>query len=318
MVVGSSHFKGPMLAANALPTGDMSDRAVQAAIAKLRFPLLASPKLDGIRAVILDGKVYSRSKKLIPNKYIQHMLGDEPYLEGFDGELIVGDATDPNAMQNTSSGVRSVDGEPDFTFHVFDTVHPNYIGMSFNSRLFQVRQVSGLEYVQPVRHVSIHSAEELLEFELGALTEGYEGVMLRDPIGAYKQGRSTLIEGGLLKWKRMVDGEAEIVGYVEQMQNNNVATKNELGRTQRLGGKANHTGKGTFGAFVCKLPDGTQFQIGTGKGLNDDLRRRLWAVRETLPGEYLKFECFAATGVKDKPRFPRVKKLLGVRWQGDM
>ncbi len=41
----------------------------------LRFPLLVSTKIDGIRVLVRDGVAYSRSLKPIPNKYVQSVLG---------------------------------------------------------------------------------------------------------------------------------------------------------------------------------------------------------------------------------------------------
>lgn len=64
--------------------------ATDADLGKLRFPLLASAKLDGVRAVVRDGVVYSRSNKPIPNAYVQQKFSR---FEHFDGELIVGDPT---------------------------------------------------------------------------------------------------------------------------------------------------------------------------------------------------------------------------------
>lgn len=321
------NFKGPMLAANALPTGDMSERAVQAAIARLTFPLLLSPKLDGIRGLRFEESdygdcMYSRKLKPIPNRYIQEMMSHYPELEGLDGELMVGDENDPNAMQNTTSGIMTIGGEPDFTFHVFDTIDPSFIAEPFLARWEFARDcitdAGTPDFVKMVPQLKIANGDNLLEAEEHYVGLGYEGVMLRPADGRYKQGRSSYNEGLLFKWKRMVDDEAEIIGVVEQMQNNNAATKNALGKTQRLGGKKKHTGKGTLGALICRTRKGVVFQVGTGKGLNDSLRARLWAVRDTLPGEYLKFESFAASGVKNLPRFPRIKKLLGIRWKGDM
>jgi DNA ligase-1 len=49
----------------------------------LKFPLLASAKIDGVRALVKDGKVLSRSLKPIPNRHVQEMFGS---LEGADGE----------------------------------------------------------------------------------------------------------------------------------------------------------------------------------------------------------------------------------------
>ena len=51
---------------------------------KLRFPVLASPKLDGIRAYVKDGVVLSRQNKPIPNDHVQSLFSK---YEHFDGEL---------------------------------------------------------------------------------------------------------------------------------------------------------------------------------------------------------------------------------------
>ena len=55
----------------------------------LNYPVLASPKLDGIRCVVIDGVAYSRSLKPIPNEEIQKFFSSGKY-DGFDGELICG------------------------------------------------------------------------------------------------------------------------------------------------------------------------------------------------------------------------------------
>ena len=84
-----------------------------------RFPLLGSPKLDGIRCLVVDGVVVGRSLKPIPNAYVQEQFG-KPEFEGFDGELIVGSPVGDGCFQRTSSGVMSEDGTPDVSYHVFD------------------------------------------------------------------------------------------------------------------------------------------------------------------------------------------------------
>ena len=86
---------------------------------QLKFPLYVQPKLDGIRAMVVDGKLVSRTLKPIPNAYIRSIL-EKPEFEGLDGELIVGAPTDKDCYRNTVSGVMSEDGEPEFTYFVFD------------------------------------------------------------------------------------------------------------------------------------------------------------------------------------------------------
>lgn len=260
----------------------------------LRFPLLASPKLDGIRAVVIDGVLMSRSLKPIPNKHVQKLFSA---YEHFDGELIVGSPTAKNCFNVTTSGVMSVDGEPDVRFHVFDHIevpHVRYYSR-FSPCKFNLRS-----RVVEVPQTLVNSLEELLALEEKCLNEGYEGLILRDPDAGYKFGRSTTKEGILLKLKRFLDDEALIVGLVEQMHNGNEATTNELGRTKRSSHKENKTGKNTLGAFQV-LWKGIEFEIGT--GMDDELRQRVWNNREKYIGKLVKFKYFPV-GVKDKPRHP--------------
>ncbi len=75
-------------------------------VTSLRYPLLASPKLDGIRATVQGGVVLSRNLKPIRNAHTQALFGRKEY-EGLDGELIVGPPHAPDCFLRTSSGVMS-------------------------------------------------------------------------------------------------------------------------------------------------------------------------------------------------------------------
>lgn len=270
----------------------------------IRFPVLASPKLDGVRAIVIDGVVMSRSLKPIPNKHVQKLFG---WMEGFDGELIVGDPTAKDVYQVTTSGVMSVEGEPDVCFWVFDLIHQG--DDHFSRRLFAMEHWLNnpandrpeLYKVRRVPQEIISNPTDLDMLEEYHLRYGYEGVMLRDPNGRYKCGRSTLKEGILLKLKRFQDDEAEVVGVEELLRNGNEAKTNELGHTERSSHKANMIPSGTLGALICKTKDGVEFRIGT--GLTQADRDSLWAVRDTLPGKLVKFKYFTI-GVKVAPRFP--------------
>ena len=57
------------------------------ALNAIKFPLLGTPKLDGIRCVKLNNRALSSSFKDIPNKYVQKMMQQVP--NGNDGELIL-------------------------------------------------------------------------------------------------------------------------------------------------------------------------------------------------------------------------------------
>ena len=273
--------------------------------ALLKFPVLASPKLDGVRAIVRDGVVLSRALKPIPNKWVQQRFS---HLEHFDGELIVGASNDPDVLRATTSGVMRVDGDPDVSFHVFDHVENH-------ARLYTVRY-DLLEEDTEINVFVVPQHELMNTFELNAfehevLAEGYEGVMLRHPDAPYKFGRSTAREGYLLKVKRFHDDEFEIVGFEEEMFNANEATTSELGRTKRSSHKANKIPKGRLGALVLKYGD-TTFNCGT--GFNDAERERIWAERESYLGMLAKIKYFAH-GIKDVPKLP---SFLGIRDERDM
>jgi DNA ligase-1 len=271
---------------------------------QLHFPLLASQKLDGIRALMQGGILYSRRLKPIPNKFVQSLFHNLP--DGLDGELILGDPFDPACYRDTMSLVMSDDKPLNFfkgktlVLWVFDKFSPQ----GFTIRLFEASRVPHSAVVF-VPHIMIHNVTELAEYEESMLGKGAEGIMLRDPQGSYKQGRSTLREGGLMKLKRFRDCEAMITGSFELEHNGNEATVNELGRTHRSSHKANKTGLDTLGGFTVVGKggdyDGVEFRVGT--GFDASTRKSLWAQRDSLKGKTIKVKYFP-TGGKDLPRHP--------------
>lgn len=273
--------------------------------AKLRYPLFASPKLDGIRCAIVGGEAMSRTMKPIPNAFVQNYLGT-PNLEGLDGELIVGPPSAEDVYSQTSSGVMSRDGEPDFTYYVFD-YHNDPSGKTpYCERMKRLQAgIGGLEGYMRIKYLHqtlIEDEQKLLEYEKHVLAQGFEGVMLRSVDGLYKNGRSTAREGYLLKLKRFTDGEAEITGFEELMHNANAAELDERGYTKRSSHADGKVPMGVLGALVVKdLKTGIAFKIGTGYTAHH--RAALWDQRHTLIGRVVKYKHFEI-GVKDAPRFP--------------
>lgn len=271
----------------------------------LVYPVLASPKLDGIRCLIVDGVAVSRNFKRIPNDAIATEL-NHMGLTGLDGELIVGDPKAPDCYRSTNSGVMSHDGNPDWTFWVFDDFgHAEY---AFSKRLEMVKaRVSGInrelaKRIKVVPHVRKTTAEALHEYEAQHIIAGYEGIMVRSPDGPYKFGRATKREGLLGKIKRFTDGDARIVGFEEQMHNANPAKKNKLGQTERSSHKENMVPKGTLGALkVVDTQTGVDFDIGT--GFTDKERMDIWINRPDWMGKLVKYKSLAV-GVKERPRHP--------------
>lgn len=269
-----------------------------------------SPKLDGIRAIVIDGVVMSRKLIPIPNEHVQRTFG---VYEHFDGELICGDPTDKDAYNKTYSAVMKKAGEPDVTFFAFD--HVEYPVSDFCVRYKRLSQNPLPANVIQVPQHGVNNEKQCKEMEEYFLSLGYEGAMLRllsGPKSQYKFGRSTAKEGTLLKIKNFVDDEAEIIGFEEEMANNNEATKDELGRTKRSSHAENKVGKGRLGALICRTKAGIEFNIGT--GFTAAQREELWAQREELVGTLTKFKHFLI-GAQAAPRFP---VWLGLRSAIDM
>lgn len=281
----------------------------------IKFPKLASTKLDGIRAVVLNGQLLSRKLKLIPNKYTRSLF-EHPEYEGLDGELIVGSPTDPKCFNKTTSGVMSEGGEPEVYFYVFDQI-PEFCGMSettpFHKRYGDLKDTMPLKRVVLVNQQVVNNYGELLDFEERCLEEGYEGVIIKDLESPYKYGRSTVREGYMLKIKRYKDSEAKVIGFEELMSNTNQAVVNKLGKTERSNHKEGLVPQDTLGALVVEdLRTRVQFHIGT--GFDQELRDHLWENKDSLIGKIVKYKYFGY-GQVDKPRHP---VFLGFRDERDM
>lgn len=283
------------------------------------YPKVLQVKYDGIRAIIRQGRVYSRSGKLLPNKHVQqyftYLYNVMPEFDLIDGELMVGDPTDNAVCMNTTSGIMSIGGQPDFTFYTFD--RPLSMG-TYNRRRQSLVEITDAarKYADRIRLVGefqVNNASDVRQYLDTFLSNNLEGCILRDPHSPYKNGRSTVKQGYLLKVKDIRDDEAIVIGYEELNHNNNVPQVDALGYTKRSTHKDNKVGGNKLGAFIVANPRWpSSFKVGT--GFTDTQRIHFWRMRETYIGYVLKFKYLAA-GMKDLPRHP---VMLGWRDASDM
>jgi len=298
-----SEFKKPLLAYTIEDTS------------KIEYPVFVSTKLDGIRAIVIDGVVYSRSMKPIRSKAIQELFGRHE-LNGLDGELLYGDWNAPNVFNLTTTAVMGTELKDGFSkdklqFAVFDYVlvdDPYYTRYDILQK-FAEHNIP--EQVKVLSQFRVENESELLEFETQCHDDGFEGIMARSIDGRYKQGRSTQKEGIQGKLKRFSDDEALVIGFEERMHNTNEAKTNELGRTFRSQSQDGLVGVNTLGALICTC-NGIQFTMGS--GFDDAGRAEVWNNKEQYLGKLAKFKYFAI-GMKDSYRFPIFQ---GWRDQDDM
>lgn len=292
---------------------------------KIRYPVLASPKLDGVRCLRINGRSVSRSFKEIPNRYIQDKMAGFP--DGLDGELIVTMKHGTiESFQNIVSAVMSRDGEPRFRYIIFDYVGVGYgLDETYSKRLSNkfwwfrlqptLKHFNLVPFYSSIRNVLVNNYIELLEFENEQLRLGYEGIMIRQPNSPYKCGRSTEKEGYLLKIKRFKDSEAVIIGFAEQMENTNTLEKDIFGHAKRSSSIQGMIGKGTLGKFIVKeVGDtgwkGKEFKIGTGVGLIDQLRQDIWNNKQNYIGRLITYK-YQSIGTLNLPRLPIFKGFRG-------
>lgn len=293
-----SNITKPMLAGKSGP------------VDQITYPVLATPKLDGIRCLVINGKAVSRTFKPIPNDHIRKSIESEfqngGYRAEFDGEILVRNRT----FNELSGDVRRSDGKPDFYFAVFDRVTPitqdcPQLGLSepYVDRMKALKLLSLPDFCEKILPVKIANAIELTQYEQDQLTLGYEGVMVRSPGSPYKCGRSTTNEGFLLKIKQFEDAEAMIYGVEEMMHNDNIATRDAFGRTERSTHKENMIPTGVMGKLLVRWhgKEHIEFEIGTGFTAAD--RAHLWRKRGELIGKLVKFK-HQPSGADVKPRFP--------------
>ncbi len=225
-----------------------------------------SEKLDGVRAY-WDGKQFlSRQGNLYhaPDWFIEGL----PAVP-LDGELWI----DRKKFQRTVSIVRRQDKSDlwnEVRYLVFDA--PAAIG-GFEDRLAFLKDAlskGATAFARQHPHERCKNLESL-RTELARIESlGGEGLMLRQPGSKYVAGRSAT----LLKVKTFHDAEAVVTGH--------------------QAGAGRH--KGRLGALLVRLPDGTDFAIGT--GFSDRERENPPAIGATVTFRYQEL---SEAGV---PRFP--------------
>lgn len=267
------------------------------------FPLAATPKLDGIRAMTVNGDLLSRTMKTIPNEHIRsRLLCSGIKLHGLDGEIITYTEGKMNPLNIVSGNVMRRSGEPDFIYHVFDDFTAPESGyMDRVKTHLETLEETGL--VKRVLPVVIENLEDLMAYEAEQLALGYEGVMVRRPDGHYKFGRATERDGILTKIKRFTDHEGDVIGFIELLRNENEAQKDAFGRTKRSLSKEGRVAGGTLGALIIRTEiEGRTMEFELGTGYTAAQRQEIWDNRESYLGKTVTFKYREI--LKDRPNLP--------------
>lgn len=285
---------------------------------KVQFPCYYQTKIDGVRAMNLDGNLVARTLKPHNNKYITNKYSQEQY-KGLDGEMYLTELGPMHSdlCRETSSALRREHGEPDITWFVFDYVTEETINLPYEDRLFILEnKVDSLcdPNIRVVPSVIIQSMSEFEELDSHALELGYEGSMLKSIKARYKEGRS---DKHMQSWriKRFIEEECLVTAIEEGNSNQNEAKVNALGHTERSTHQENMHPNGQVGkihGILLKdmkdpvtgkvlIDKGTSIIVGPGE-MTISERKYFWNNQSEIIDKVVKFRCFPK-GIKDLPRF---------------
>jgi DNA ligase-1 len=213
--------------------------------AKIGYPMISNPKLDGIRCVAKADGLFSRTGKPIvscPHIYaaLQLLFNKNPKLV-LHGELYCDKfANDFNAIcslvrKTKPTAMDLVESSMAIQYWVYDIPSSDGTNATRCDELEDLEEkLEGYGCVQFVDQTLVKEQSELDTLYEAYINDGYEGQIIRLCDGKYEQKRSN----NLLKRKEFMDAEYEIVEVIE--------------------GEGNRTG--TAGAMVLKRDDGVTFK----------------------------------------------------------
>ena len=262
-------------------------------------------KYDGVRVIAIvtngDATLYSRNGKLLENfPHINEALS-KPEFEGlvFDGEVMSEDFQTLMKQVHRKEGAQTEDSYlAVFDMLTLEEFNAKGTRMSAVDRRDRLESLSGsfnyrIQLVDATL-VNLDLDEGQAKFKAMnklALDEGYEGLMIKPAHLGYDCKRSH----AWLKIKPFIEVTLTVVGVEEG------------------------TGKnaGMLGAFIVEgNDDGKNFHLNVGSGLTDDMRKDVWAVKDSVIGQLVEIRADAATQSQDADdvwslRFPRFKTFRG-------
>ena len=293
--------------------------ANDANLTTLKYPLIVQPKIDGVRALNINGTLTGRSLDPFKGFGITEYWS-KPEFRYLDGEMTLGpNPASPDRLCSLTTGAlgafKGVTSMADVYLHCFDWLaEPN---LPYFQRYEMLKAyVEKLDHPR-VKLVPLHIAnnrEELDALIARFFDEGYEGVIIRNLDAPAKEGRPSKVKQELVRVKGWMDSEMLVTGFTEGQTNTNEAKTNTLGRTERSSAKDGMVPNGMVGSIHgtmigdCFHPitgeklfaDGLPITIGTGTMTDAELLD-YFKHPEKLVGHPVKFK-HLAHGVKSLPR----------------
>ena len=251
---------------------------------KLLFtvPTYVQPKLDGVRAILKDGKLTTRNGKQIVS--CPHLEIDNLFL---DGELYNHDLKeDFNKIISLTRKSKPTQEDLDESkklveYWVYDNPQPG--SGVFSNRFGAIQESLSLYY--SIKFVPVHQVYEPYDIDIyheQFLSKGYEGTMIRLDLGPYENKRSKQ----LLKYKNFKDAEFVILDVEEGLGNRS----------------------GMAGKLICLLPNGNK--VGVSMTGTQEFMTQVLKDKDTVIGKQATVKYFNETP-DGSLRFPTLKHIIG-------
>lgn len=253
------------------------------------WPLLVSPKYDGIFVMKTGGKVMTRERKPVPNVALREYL-TKHLPEGVNGEFHdVCNVIGFHAIQSFFTTHDAKLDDINWCVRGFDIYNSKHFMSKYHERY---RDMSNEMFATGSQRMCVVPADVCFKpEEVQALYEKYvalrcEGAVLRYANARYKQGRATLKECTALKMVYYDTCHGTIFGFTN---NTGILKRNQVGAiiidTKRFG----------------RVEVGSGFDVATSKEFKSN--PSWWVGREVV------FK-FKPHGMKDKPRHPILVEIL--------
>jgi len=305
----------------------------QADLTTIKYPAFCSYKMDGIRAIFINGELRSRNMKFHPETIQQHFQNLCDFTRAancvLDGEIYL-HGLKFNEIKSTMHDTLKLAACP-LEFHCFDIVSTDeWLGASVTpwhkryATLELFRQAYTYEFgddrfvqVDQTLHNKPETIQDLMEL---SLEEGFEGIMIRDPYSLYKHGRATIKENTFHKLKEFATVRAVITGfnYKEVLKADAPMGVDAMGYTERDHRKDSREVIDEIGSINLVLSDNTYFPVGTKLSATFAKNMEAYALRCAITTKNFNFYLgkevyvtFQPCGSVDAPRFPRIVRLTG-------
>jgi DNA ligase-1 len=167
--------------------------------------------LDGVRCISQGVELSSRTtKKFIGLDHIKEETKNIPYI--LDGELY-SEELDFQTLTGLINRKKNIDDKNmlKIKFYVYDIVSND----DYEKRLLNLKklfEINTFKYIKLHLTEECNTKEEIEKFHDEYVNKGYEGLIVRNKIGSYKEKyRST----NLQKFKKFTDSEFEIIGFTD-------------------------------------------------------------------------------------------------------